>query len=83
METFDEFVSMGDGKYYLDFFGIEATQFDNTVSATFYVDGVATGRTINYSVNAYICGTQNSANSALQALVRALYNYGVSAAAYQ
>ena len=81
-ETFDEFVSMGNGKYYFDFFGIEATQFDDTVSATFSVDGVETGRTINYSVNAYICGTQNTSNNTLQALVRALYNYGASAAAY-
>ncbi|MBQ3356188.1 MAG: hypothetical protein IJG45_03650 [Oscillospiraceae bacterium] len=82
-ETLDEgFVSVGNGKYYIDFFGIEATQFDDTITATFYVNGVETGRTIGYSVNTYICGTQNSTNATLRALVRALYNYGASAAAY-
>ena len=83
-ETFDSgFVACGNGKYYLDVPGIQATDFDTTVTAEFYDNGVKIGSTLNYTVNAYICGTQNSANSALQALVRALYNYGVSAAAYQ
>lgn len=82
-ETFDSgFVSCGNGRYYLDIPGIEATDFDTTVSATFYDNGVQVGNTLNYCVNAYICGTQNSENTTLRALVRALYNYGASAAAY-
>ncbi len=82
-ETYDSgFVSCGNGKYYIDIPGINATDFDTTVSAAFYDNGVQVGNTLNYTVNAYICGTQNSPNATLQALVRALYNYGASAAAY-
>ena len=82
-ESFDSgFVSCGNGRYYLDIPGIDATDFDTTVSATFYDNGEPVGNTINYTVNAYICGTQNTENTTLRALVRALYNYGASAAAY-
>ena len=57
-------------------------EFDDTVSATFYCDGRSIGRTVNYSVNTYICSMQNSENVRLRELVRALYNYGRSAKAY-
>lgn len=70
------------GMYFITFDGIKATEFDDTVTATFYRDGVQVGNTVNYSVNAYICAKQNDADAALQALVRALYNYGAAAKAY-
>ena len=84
-ETFDasDFVAAGEGKYYVDFCGIKATEFDDAVTASFAVSGTAVGRSICYSVNTYICGAQNDANANLRALVRALYNYGASAAAYK
>ena len=82
-ETFDSgFVPCGNGEYYLDIPGIQATDFDTTVTAEFYDNGEPIGQTLNYSVNTYICGTQNTSNATLQTLVRALYNYGASAAAY-
>lgn len=83
-ETFEakDFVSAGDGKYYIDFCGIKAAEFDDTVTASFAVNGAAVGRTVSYSVNTYICGTQNVENANLQALVRALYNYGAAAKNY-
>lgn len=71
-----------DGIYYFDLRNISATEFDDVVSVRFFRDGIASGRTMNYSVNAYICSTQNTDNPTLQALVRALYCYGASAAAY-
>ena len=84
-ETFDasDFVAAGEGKYYVDFCGIKAIEFDDAVTASFAVSGTAVGRSICYSVNTYICGAQNDANANLRALVRALYNYGASATAYK
>ncbi len=70
------------GLYYADVSGIEATEFDDTVTAAFYRNGAQTGTTVSYSVNAYICSAQNSENEKLRMLVRALYNYGASARAY-
>jgi len=83
-ETFnaEDFVSAGNGKYYIDFHGIEANEFDAPVTAAFSCDSTPLGRSLTYTVNAYICGTQNCENTALRALVRALYNYGASALAY-
>lgn len=72
----------GNGLYYVDMTGIEATEFDDTVTAAFYRNGAQTGTTVSYSVNAYICSAQNSENVKLRTLVRALYNYGASAYAY-
>jgi hypothetical protein len=37
---------------------------------------------VEYSVNSYIYSNQNNSNASLQALVRAIYNYGASAANY-
>ncbi|MBQ3357204.1 MAG: InlB B-repeat-containing protein [Oscillospiraceae bacterium] len=81
-QTFTDFAQTDSGLYYVEMSGVEATEFDDLVTATFYRDGVRVGRSASYSVNAYICGTQNSANASLRALVRALYNYGASASAY-
>lgn len=67
---------------YITFDSIKVTEFDNTVTATFYRNGEPLGAAVNYSVNAYICSTQNSTNTNLAALVKTLYNYGASAAAY-
>lgn len=81
-QTFTTFTEAGEDKYYIEFRGVTATEFDDAVTASFSVGGTATGRTVSYSINTYIYGMQNSDNTILQALVRALYNYGASAAAY-
>ncbi|MBQ3355518.1 MAG: InlB B-repeat-containing protein [Oscillospiraceae bacterium] len=78
----EDFNSAGDGKYYIDFCGIEANEFDDAVTASFSCGGKSVGRVLSYTVNAYVCSTQNSDNASLQTLVKALYNYGVSALAY-
>lgn len=70
--------------YYVDMCDIEATEFDDTVTATFLNsrDNTQIGRTASYSVNTYVCSMQNCADANLRALVRALYNYGASASNY-
>ena len=52
------------------------------MTASFARSGAAIGNTLTYSVNAYVQSKQNDSNAALQALVKALYNYGASAAAF-
>ena len=83
-EVFDakDFTAGEPGTYYVDFWGVQADEFSDDVTAAFYQNGVQVGRTLNYSVNAYVAATSNSENNSLRALVRALYNYGASAAAY-
>lgn len=79
----DEFVSCGDGLWYVDFRGIKATEFDDTVTASFAQNGTQVGRSVGYSVNTYICSTQNNtAIPGLAQLVQAIYNYGASAKVY-
>ncbi len=81
-QTYTAFTDLGDGKYCVTFDGIKATEFDDTVTASFKQNGTPIGRAVSYAVNTYVCGNQNSTDTTLATLVRALYNYGVSAAAY-
>ena len=76
-------VSGQENMWYADFRDIEATEFDDTVTAVFCRDNTPIGRAICYSVNTYICSMQNSTEPSLAQIVRALYNYGNSAVAYQ
>ena len=46
------------------------------------LDGAQVGRTLTYSVNSYIYDAQGKATGDLLALVKAIYNYGASALAY-
>ena len=71
-----------ENNYQIAFDDIKATEFSENVSASFFCGGVQTGETIFYSVNAYICAKQNDSNTALQGLVRALYNFGKSAESF-
>lgn len=64
--------------YEISFTGIKATEFGSPVTASFS----AGGNTVSYSVNTYICAKQADADANLAALVKALYCYGASAAAY-
>lgn len=79
--TADRFTDAGDGSWYVEISQILATEFNDAISASFLKDGEPIGRTVNYSVNAYVAGACEG-DSTLAALVRALYNYGCSASAY-
>lgn len=85
-ETFaaSDFEDLGSGKYAINFCGIKATEFGDTVTASFLVGGVQTGRTLCYSVNTYICNYNTISSVPYFAqLMTALYRYGASAEAYQ
>ncbi len=81
-QTFTSFTAIGDGIYEVSFTGIEADEFAENVTASFARSGAPVGNTLTYSVNAYVQSKQNDSLAALQALVKALYNYGAAAAAY-
>ena len=81
-ETFTSFTSLGNGVYEISFTGINADEFADAVSASFYRSNAKTGNTVSYSVNTYVCAKQADTDTALANLVKALCSYGVSAAAY-
>ncbi len=72
-----------DGRYYLEFTGIMAVQFDNTIVATIRRGNTQVGQTLTYSVNSYIQKYQNHTDESLRDLLRAIFNYGRSAYAYK
>ena len=61
---------------------IYATEFDKVFTAELSVDGEVI-QTLTYSVKSYVYAKQNSENTEMAALVRALYTYGRSAVAYK
>jgi len=71
----------GRTRYIAEFTNITAIEFGDEVTAELYKDGVQVGRTLTYSVNSYIYSAQSSATGNLLELIKALYNYGKSAAA--
>lgn len=78
-----EFESLGNDTYSIFFRGISATEFGETVTASFLRNNAQTGRTLHYSVNTYICNFQSDSTVPyLAQLLRALYRYGHSAEAY-
>lgn len=79
----EDFTSLGNNLYELTFDGIKVDEFDKIATCRLIRGNVVTGTIISYTVNTYIQAKQNDSNAALQALVRALYNYGVSAKAYE
>lgn len=68
--------------YSFTYRGIYATEFNATVSASFFRNGAQVGNTLNYSVNTYVYIAQDNVNVKLRDIVRAIYNYGVSAEIY-
>ena len=69
------------GRYVLNLNQITVLQFDVPVIATFEVDGVQVGRTLQYSINTYL--QKNYTNAAYPTdLIKALYVYGKSVTAY-
>lgn len=83
-ETFTEFTAVSglDSVFEISFEGIKATEFGSTVTAKFFRNNVQVGNALSYSVNTYVCAKQNDTDTALAALVEALYNYGASAVNY-
>ena len=73
-----------EGENYVVYFrGILATEYDDVVTATFYnANGEQVGQSAEYSVNSYVYSKQGDSDNALADLVKATYNYGVSASAY-
>ncbi len=71
----------GRTRYIAEFTNITAIEFGDVVTAELYKDGVQVGRTLTYSVNSYIYSAQSSTSGDLLDLIKALYNYGKSAAA--
>ncbi|MBE6557720.1 MAG: hypothetical protein E7661_01735 [Ruminococcaceae bacterium] len=80
--TFED-LTYKNGKYYLSFCGIKATEFNDVVSAVIKKDGEQIGQTVNYSVYTYIQKHQNTENEELRELLKAIYNYGESALIYK
>ena len=79
----EDFTSLGNNLYELTYDGIKVDEFDKIATCRLIRGNVVTGTIISYSVNTYIQAKQNDSDPALQALVRALYNYGASAIAYE
>ena len=71
------------GKYYLSINGVKATKFNDVITAVIKKDGVQIGHTLNYSVNTYVQKNQNTGNTVLGDLLKAIYNYGESAKLYE
>lgn len=74
-------LSEGSAVYRIIGAGMLATDFDTVYTFTLADDSV-TYHTVTYSVNSYVASKCNNSNAALSGIVRALYNYGVSAEAY-
>ena len=71
------------GKYVVYFRGINATEYNDAVTASFYRNGVQVGQSAVYSVNSYVYAKQlNSDDAALAELVKATFNYGRAAKYY-
>jgi hypothetical protein len=66
--------------FYTD--AVYATEFDKVFTAELSVDGEVI-QTVTYSVKSYVYAKQNSNDTEIAALVKALYNYGRSASAYK
>ena len=73
----------GKGKYMLIYDGINATQFDETITVSFLRNGEALSTSITYSVNSYAYYIHSiEAEDKLVAIVEAITCYGASAVSY-
>ena len=74
---------MKNGDYIVVYYdGLLITELDTEVTFTLKQNGVAVGKTLTFSANAYLYRMQNSENTALASLTKALYAYGTAAKAY-
>lgn len=79
--TADEFIK-GNGYYYVVIDGFPATKLSDEVFVTVYNEDEAVSNTLRYSVESYAYAKQNSADTDLANLVKALMKYGNSAKEY-
>lgn len=73
----------GTGAYEVRFGGLAATEFDTVWNASLEDEGGTVYCSVTYSVNSYVASTCGSEEAVLAGIVKAAYNYGVSADAYQ
>ncbi len=78
----DQFVSNGDGTWYINFSGLMATQLSTPIYVTVYKDSVAVSDTLRYSVESYAYSKHDSTTPGLADLIRCIVRYGDSAAEY-
>ena len=71
----------GTNAYVIEGDGMYATDFDTVYTFTL-ADDDTTYHTVTYSVNSYVASKCASSDENLAAMVKAVYNYGVSADAY-
>ncbi len=71
-----------EGKYIVYFRGITATEYNDTVTASFYNGDTQVGQSVTYSVNSYVYAKQLGSDTALADLVKATFNYGRAAELY-
>ena len=71
----------GTNAYVIEGDGMYATDFDTVYTFTL-ADDATTYHTVTYSVNSYVASKCASSDENLAAMVKAVYNYGVSADAY-
>ena len=83
--TYDvsEYTPDENGKYKVYFCGVNAYEFGDVVTVNFVVDEAVIGDTLSYSVDSYINYMYNNTDEALAELVKAISNYGRSAADYK
>lgn len=75
-----DYEDLGNGTYRVETDAISALQFDKVYTASIEVDGDEVA-SATYSVNSYVYSKGGSNDAELAALVKALYNYGLSAKA--
>lgn len=79
--TSEEYVQT-DGGYYAFFNGLNAGQMSEPVYMTFYQGDTPVSNTARYSIESYAFSNQNSDDTALAELLKAMMRYGDSAYAY-
>ena len=67
-----------DGKYYLFFNQMKATEFGNKITFTCWEDDTQISYTIEYSVYTFIYRNMTKVDANTQELLKAIYNYGES-----
>jgi hypothetical protein len=80
--TSDLFTDKGNGTYEIYFDQMNASQMSEMVYATVCMDGVPVSNTARYSVESYAYTNQNSTDTNLAKLVKAMIRYGDSAVAF-
>lgn len=79
-QEYTEFKYAGPNQYYL-YIDVFAGNFATPITMEFQTAEGKQGTTLNYSVNTYVQYVSTTENTAVKAIVHAIYNYGLAAAA--